>query len=317
MRYFVGVDGGASRVDVLVADETGRRLGRGHSGPIYGGNGQDHINARIHMLDAVDEALVASNISGDQVAGIFLSCSGWRSLRSAEVSEWLAVLKIAPEAITVNDDSDLTALWAAANFPDPAIMVTLGTFWSSNGVVDALEVTHLIDKLDLDQTSAALGSGMTLGSLALGAAIQAPFGGQPTQLTELLCAHLAVEGIEGLRAWAKQYRSPADRAHLCSIAAQAAQAGDAVALQLFAQAGVGVAQATIPMAHFMDCADRPLTIALSGNVWRAGSCIIAPFTEAIAAALPQATVQVNAQTPEEGALILALRIGHIHAPLHS
>ena len=70
------------------------------------------------------------------------------------------------------------------------------------------------------------------------------------------------------------------------------------------------------MAHFMDCADRPLTIALSGNVWRAGSCIITPFTETIAAALPQATVEVNAQTPEEGALILALRIGHIHAPLH-
>nr|MBA3469540.1 hypothetical protein [Herpetosiphonaceae bacterium] len=276
MRYFVGVDGGASRLDVLVADETGRRLGRGHSGPIYGGNGKDHINARIHMLDAVDEALVASNISGEQVAGIFLSCANWRSLRSAEASEWLSVLKIAPEAITVNDDGDLSALWAAANFPDPAIMVSLGTFWGSTGVADALEFSHLTDSLDVTQASADLGSGVTIGSLALGAAISAPFGGRPTQLTELLCTQLAVEDAEGLRTWARQYRSPADRAHLCSIAAQAAQAGDAVALLLFAQAGVGVAQATIPMAHYMKCADRPLTIALSGNVWRAGSCITTP-----------------------------------------
>lgn len=316
MRYFVGVDGGTSRVDVVVADETGRCLGRGHSGPIYGGGGRDHPNVRAHLLDAVDEALVASNINGASVASMFLGCSNWTAARTPDVIEWLSVLDVLPDAITVNDDGDMTAPWAAAHFPDPGIVVNLGTFWASNGVVDGREVAHLIDNLHLDQTTATLGEGTTIGSLALAAAITAPFGGPATLLTEHLCDYLGIDSVEGLRGWAKHYSSAEDRAHLCMVAAEVAQAGDEVARRLFEQAGVGVAQATIPMAYFMECANRPLTIALSGNVWRAGDMIIQPFTRTIVAALPQATVQVNQLTPEQGATILALRIGHLQVELY-
>src|SRR5688500_11578830 len=126
MRYFVGVDGGSSRLDAIVADETGRRLGWGHSGPIYGGNGRDHPNARAHLLDARDEALVNSGVNPPAVSGIFLACSNWRAARQPDAVEWLGVLGIPAEAVTVSDDGDGPAAWAAAGFLDPAIVVTLG-----------------------------------------------------------------------------------------------------------------------------------------------------------------------------------------------
>lgn len=315
MRYFVGVDGGSSRLDAIVADETGRRLGRGHSGPIYGGRGRDHPNARVHLLDAVDEALVNSGVSPAAVSGIFLACANWTAARTPDAVEWLGALEVPAAAITVSDDGDTPAAWAAAGFPDPAIVVTLGTFWGSSGVVDGREVAHLTDRLDLDRDSAALAEGATIGSLALRAAIYSQVAGPPTALYEAVCSALALDGIETLRDWARANDRPEARAWLCSVAAQAAAAGDAEAVRLFRQGGVGLAQATIPMAHWMGCADRPLRVALAGNVWRAGAVLLEPFEAAIKQALPKAEVRLNELTPEEGALLLALRIGHLQVEL--
>ena len=54
------------------------------------GRGRDHANARTHLLDAVDEALVSSSVAAADVAGIFLSCSNWTADRTPDAVEWLA-----------------------------------------------------------------------------------------------------------------------------------------------------------------------------------------------------------------------------------
>ncbi len=307
MRYVVGVESGASRTDALVVDETGLRLGHGHSGPMYAGSGLDHANARVHLLDAVGEALANSGLSGAAIDCLFVSCSNWRAVRAADVITWIEPLDVRPAVVTVADEGDLTAAWAAAGWPDPALIVTLGTFWAAEGVCDGSVIPHLTDGLDVDQATADLAEGRTIGSLALRAALAAPYGGERTQLFEAICKAVDVEGVAALRQWARQNRTPEERARLCLVAAEVASAGDPVAQQIFKQAGVGLAQSLIPMAHAMGCATEKLDIVLSGNVWRAGALILDPFVATLQAALPQATVRHSPLQPYEGAALLALR----------
>ena len=312
MRYVIGVDGGTSRTDALVVDETGRRLGRGHSGPIYAGLGKDHPNARVHLLDVVGEALANSGLQGEQITQVFVSGSHWNTSHTAEVAAWLNTLDVPLAAVTLSDEGGLPAIWAAARFPDPAIVVTLGAFWGAQGVAHDHEFTHPTMWLNVEQNAADLAQGSTIGSLALGAAIKATCGGTATLLYDRICSALAVQGAEALRRWAKENVTVEERARLCMVAAETAHAGDEVAQQLFFQGGVSLARTIIPLAHCMNVAHQPLTIALSGNVWNAGTLLLQPFESTLLEALPQATISVNQRSPEEGAALLALRLAHIH-----
>jgi N-acetylglucosamine kinase-like BadF-type ATPase len=81
-RYFLGVDTGATKSHALIADETGRALGFGESGP---GNpdiiGYDQLADLLQTI--IGQALTTANIAIDQIAGAGFGIAGydWPSQR--------------------------------------------------------------------------------------------------------------------------------------------------------------------------------------------------------------------------------------------
>jgi N-acetylglucosamine kinase-like BadF-type ATPase len=81
-RYFLGVDVGATKTHALVADDGGRALGFGESGPGNpDGVGYDGL-ARV-LCTATEEALAASGVTSDEIAGAGFGIGGydWPSQR--------------------------------------------------------------------------------------------------------------------------------------------------------------------------------------------------------------------------------------------
>jgi len=75
MRYFVGVDGGGTKTDAVVGDESGRLLGLGHAGPanhaVVGIEGAGQA-----VRQAIDAALKEAGASLDQVEYAVLGLAG-------------------------------------------------------------------------------------------------------------------------------------------------------------------------------------------------------------------------------------------------
>jgi N-acetylglucosamine kinase-like BadF-type ATPase len=86
MRYFLGIDVGASKTHALIADEKAQALGFGFSGPgnweVVGYNGLTQV-----LLEAYDQALRMAGLSLDQVAGAGLGIGGydWPSERQGHL----------------------------------------------------------------------------------------------------------------------------------------------------------------------------------------------------------------------------------------
>src|SRR5262245_22995882 len=103
MRYFLGVDIGASKTHVLIADETGQALGFGQTGP---GNhetvGYDGLRAALRT--ATDQALAVAQITKDQIAGAGFGVAGYDFPPEREPTlEAIATLGLNAPVEAVND----------------------------------------------------------------------------------------------------------------------------------------------------------------------------------------------------------------------
>src|SRR5881398_1673447 len=75
MKYFLGVDGGASKTAALVIDESGKSLGSGVAGP------SNHLrvgieNAARNIERAVNKALVAADVASREIHWAYCGIAG-------------------------------------------------------------------------------------------------------------------------------------------------------------------------------------------------------------------------------------------------
>src|SRR5438067_13003673 len=75
MKYFLGVDGGASKTAALVIDESGKSLGSGVAGP------SNHLrvgieNAARNIERAVNKALVAADVASREIQWAYCGIAG-------------------------------------------------------------------------------------------------------------------------------------------------------------------------------------------------------------------------------------------------
>src|SRR5437870_10520855 len=75
MKYFLGVDGGASKTAALVIDENGKSLGNGLAGP------SNHLRVGIetaarNIERAVNKALVSANVGSREIAWTYCGIAG-------------------------------------------------------------------------------------------------------------------------------------------------------------------------------------------------------------------------------------------------
>jgi N-acetylglucosamine kinase-like BadF-type ATPase len=233
----LGVDGGGSKLIVLLADAHGRIVGRGEArGANLQAAGEE--NARHALLSAVQMAFKHAKIPRQKAAVI---CLGWagvgRPEDSARVRAWMDEEDLA-QKVLVNSDS-LLLLWAGTA-EGWGIGLVCGTGSIAFGRTKEGKTARaggwgyrLGDE----------GSGFAMGSAALNAITQAADGrGPETTLTDRILQNWSLDSPQDLIR--RMYQQDADQRQVASLAPlvlAAAREGDEVALRIIEKAACDLA----------------------------------------------------------------------------
>ncbi|MDE0106127.1 MAG: ATPase [Bryobacterales bacterium] len=122
MHLYVGVDGGQSRTRAVVADDSGRLLGRGSGGPCnHATHAEGEARLRKAITESVGGALAQAGLAPSvRLRGACLGMSGGPDDKRRIVSELVAA-----ETVTVKTDAEAALEGAALG--QPAAVVIAGT----------------------------------------------------------------------------------------------------------------------------------------------------------------------------------------------
>lgn len=306
----LAVDGGQTATKALVADLSGRVLGRGQ------GTAWDHLSnpdGREHSYRGLQEAAGAALCAacGSPVpAGLCFAaaCVGATGLAGLAnpgrplVEGWLAEL-VAPEHTRVV--GDIVTNLAGASGGRPGVVVIAGggsAAWGTDGQGNehmAGGWGHLLG----DE-----GSGYDLGRQAIVAAARAADGrGPATALVALVPQHFGKEALSQVRG--AVYSGELGRPQIASLApvvTQAAVSGDKVAATLVQYAGRELALAAAVVARGLRQGDERVGVYPTGGVLAARP-IHTAFRRALGRIAPFARVETPLLEPVGGALVLALQ----------
>jgi N-acetylglucosamine kinase-like BadF-type ATPase len=301
-RTFLGIDGGGTKTQAALCDESGRVLGAGLSGA----SGIDSAGAEAAAAN-IDTAITAARrqagLEAAPSAGVFFGMAGVVSAADQAIVQGIARNLGLGGAVQV--DHDIRIALAGGLSGRPGIALIAGTGSSCFGINaagarwQAGGWGHLIS----DE-----GSSYWFGWNAIRLAAGACDGRWKTALRAPVLRQLGIDDIADLhQRLYSQGIAKAEIAAFAPLVIEAAAAGDALAQQLIEQGMAELAQMVVAVARRLGWQDAPCAVTLTGGLWRAGEAVLAPFRQALAARLPQATVVLPALPPVLGACVLALQ----------
>jgi len=294
----VGVDGGGTKSDVVVADLDGVVLATRQTG---GANPEGMGANRMAevLAAAIDETLEAAGVARNDVVASAFGLAGvdWDS-DVVIVDAALAGLALPGPRTVVNDSQ--VALRAGCTQPW-GIVSSVGTGTVSAGVNRKGERFRTM----------AVGWGEPSGSWsmvsdALHAVAAHHHGvGAPTLLTELYLAALDEASVESMFESITRGRSSVG-GHLAPLLDEAVGSGDQVARDLLVKVSDQHADMAIGVAARLGMTDDEFEMVTSGGVHSAGGLFGRLFAERVVAACPGAKLVPLRVLPAMGAITLAL-----------
>lgn len=302
-NYFLAVDGGGTKTEVLCADEKGEVIGRGFSGATSLGSTTVGA-ASFNLREAVRQA--TENLKDDYcIEHLVIGLAGMdtpkeEALANQLFSNVLSNYKI--NAFTLVNDS-----WIALeNGSDSAnaLVLIAGTGSICVGKNDKNEKAKVsgMDFFLSDQ-----GSGYEIGRKTLRAAVKS-YDGRSKQsiLEELVCQHFGIPTIADIK---EEIYNPLlnkiQVAELAPLCTHACELGDEIALSIMnheVDELYNMAETVIKKLQFTGAFD----LVLSGSVAKI-DVIEKNLLERLKKAFPSVNVVVPAQSPVFGALKMAMK----------
>lgn len=300
MKYFLGIDVGASKTHALIASETGKCIGFGKA---QGGNhqtvGYDGLEKVLQV--SFEQACQMSGVDPNQIAGAGFGVGGYdfpsdraRHLKAVEV------LNLSCPVEVVNDG--MNGLLAGAT-RGIGVNVTAGSSNNCRG------------RGKNGKEGRIVGNGIAFGEFG-GAYEIAARGLQmvnyawikriaPTMLTriyiETLRAKSEVDLMEGLSN--NQYHL----SHNLAIKViEAAHAGDAAALEVMQWAGAELGWLAVSVARQIEMDNETVEVIESGSIFNAGTIITDPMRRIVLKHCPKAKLIRLDGPPVVGAVILGM-----------
>jgi N-acetylglucosamine kinase-like BadF-type ATPase len=305
-RLVMGVDGGGSKTVALLAGEQGQVIGRGLAGA---SNFQVEgiPAARSALQEAVREAFRSAGAPEQRLASLCLGMAGVSRPDDRQwLDEWLANGKMADRVEIVTDGALL--LWAGT--PDGwGIGVVSGTGSIAMGCTPEGKWARAGGWGPLLGDE---GSAYAMGLAALHAITQAADGrGPQTGLTGLVLEAWELAEPAGLVGFIYQPgTSRLQIAGLGPLVSRAAAQGDAVALEIQAQACADLAKMTAAVAHQLgwpETGQAGLPCALGGGVLVHNQAVAQGLIEALGRESIILGPVEKVSEPARGAVRLALR----------
>jgi len=314
MKLFLGIDGGQTATKSILADESGRVVGVGRGGPaIHLKDGATREHALRVTYEAIHAALQRAGLPDTtEIASAFLGFSGVSGPGAPAAKTYCEVVQeqFVVQSIFIDHDAQ-TAL--------------AGAIPSMTGVVAIAGTGSIAFAMNASGASARAGgwgyllgdpgSAYEIGRQALAAVALAHDGAGPaTMLSSLLLQALNIRDATEITQVVYRDASPKLRiASVCPTVAIVAASGDAVALSIFEEAGLGLG--SMACAAVRKLTPPPsLTFSGVGGVFDAGELLWKPYRRFVLTRYPQAQVVTPAFPPLVGALMLAFRKGGIESP---
>jgi N-acetylglucosamine kinase-like BadF-type ATPase len=299
--YFLGLDVGSTKTHALIADETGRAVGLGHSGA---GNqqGVGYDGTRQAMQDAFSQALAMAGLTAADIhaAGFGISGYDWPSQLPAH-QEVIATLGLNCPCEVVNDAVIGLLAGAAQGW---GVGIVAGTGNNVRGRDRQGREGRITGE---GSFFGEFGGSGELAALAIRAVTyEWTQRGPHTALSNIFIAHTGardlpdlIEGIDLGR-----YRWSAEWARLI---VQAAQEGDAVARDLLAFSGRELAENACAVIRQLQMQDETFEVVLAGSLFKSGDLLIEPLRQTLLAFAPHASFTHLTAPPVVGGVILAMQ----------
>jgi len=309
VRHVLGIDGGNSKTLAVVGDDTGRVLGVGRAGS---GSHQaiGLAGALENIRMAAETALQTGEVRVSQVDMVYYALAG------ADLPEDFELLRPAlrelqlAQAIKLNNDS-IGALRSGTDNPN-AIVVVLGAGTVAAGHNAAGKEIRLPA---LGWISGDWGGGGELASEAIRTAVRAHDGrGSRTALETIVLEAYAVADADALvhRLYLSGARGQEqdDRNRFYGLAPrvfEAADAGDAVAIELVDRQAGEVVVTAVALLRRLDLLDTPADVVLAGSLFKTkGTLLIDTIRSGLARSAPAAHVVLPNLEPAVGAYFCGL-----------
>ena len=304
MAYYLGVDGGASKTAALVTDGDGVALGRGLAG------GSNHLRVGIEEASrnverAVNIALVEAGIAIRQIGWAYCGIAG--SDHPAHRQKVVDSLRIFFPGGNFTVDSDArVALTGAVGFGS-GVVVIAGTGSVAFGrTAEGKEARAG----GWGPTLGDEGSGYAIARDGLSAIVRAFDGrGPATAMTALLCNDYEMCDPNELPRFVYAPTTHADDiARYGRMVIEAAQSGDAVAVEILRNAGRELGLCVAAVIRRLNLREQAFPVAYVGGACsNAGELLLSPLRDALVRVAPAATIGPPLHTPVEGAAMMAIQ----------
>ncbi|MCL2033816.1 MAG: hypothetical protein FWG94_03685 [Oscillospiraceae bacterium] len=311
MGYILGIDQGFSKTHVLIGDADGKIIGFGKS------NGAIHSDTGLRSaVDAVrqaaESAMRQGNLKMDQIDVVVAGMTGidWPD-EPGIMKEALHRLFNTENIIVVNDC--IIALRAEINSGQGAILC------AGSGLNCAVKKDgnlELVYGFYIDDTYQG---GSSLGKQVVKAVVDAQIGLAPqTMLTGMLLEYFMVPDVDALlRRQVTRGISSKEYLSLPILLEQAAMKNDAVALDIWADYGTGIAQYVVAGLKQLGILEQPIQVVLSGSIFK---CKVPSLREGVSLGIHRRAVNAviidAVYEPVVGAYLMGLDTVWNEIPAH-
>lgn len=305
MRHFLGVDGGGTRVRMVVVNAAGAVVGRGESAT---GNLHhcEETGVQSHLAEALAQALAPAQLRPADLAAAFFGMAGVTCASTAERYVQLGRrLGLAAARIEVDHDIRIALAGGLSGRPGIALIVGTGSSCYGRCADGRHQQTGGWGPLVADE-----GSGYDLGRRAIVAAVRMADGREPeTALRGQVYRWLGLAQVNGILK--RLYEDGIERHEIASFAPEVvalAEQGDPAAGRILDTGARALAELVAANHAQLPTSPAPEVI-IAGGLGSAAGGYHDRIVNAIRAAVPSARVQDAERTPVEGAALLARQLG--------
>lgn len=300
MRYFLGVDIGATKSHALIADETGVAVGFARGGS---GNHEDvGYDGMIRTLRQIThDALASAGLDRGAIAGAGFGVGGydWPSER-ADTLRAIASLGLTCPVEAVNDTIIGLVAGAEAGW---GVALVAGTSNNCRG----WDRNHREGRVTGNgPIFGENGGSIELVMKAVQAVVKAwTLRGPPTALTDLFVAYAGASSTEDLLEGLSQ-ETYTIQAQAAPFVFEAAAHGDAVATDVIRWAAEELGSLAVGVIRQLELQHEEFDVVLVGSLYNGGPLFVEPLRQTIHAVAPRARLKRLQAPPVVGAVLIGM-----------
>lgn len=302
IECIIGIDGGGTKTEAVIADLDGNILGIGRAGASnYHVLGLEQAIASIK--EAIEHARENSKLNIQKFKVVCLGLAG--AGRPNDRSILLDAIRNLGIFGTIIIKHDAEIALAGATVLQPGVIVIAGTGAMAYGVSPSGEVKR---SGGWGNILGDEGSAYYIGRKALNAICKAYDGrGNPTVLLDAIIEFWKLKDFDSIIKKVYGMTNPVqDIASIAPLVSESAEMGDQVAIEILKDSAKELALCAISVIKGLEMQNIRFPVAISGSVFNAGEIILKPFKEQIISVSKFADIIRPMFSPVVGSILLAL-----------